>query len=1514
MKRRALTTLLASLCLSTLPVAMNAQHNLDVDRTKYTDYTETSNPDWSLMTPTHAEGGAARAHTRVRRPDHVNNAETKHFPPVFNQAGGSCGSASRICYMFSYELAAYRDLDGSKPENYYPSHFVWLHTNSQSGVTDQGKDAFVTQVGVPSAATYGGQTYSSLFGYQEETNEDFGWMQGYDKWYEAMHNRMLKPMNFPVSVATEEGREAVKNWLWNHNGDNDFAAGGICGIGVASACESQEIPNTPNNSKIGVAGMQYVKHWGATVDHALTIVGYDDRIEFDIDGDGIYGEPEADELGAWIIVNSWGLWANKGFIYCPYAKGMPTKSSTLSANAWMPEIYRVRKDYRPLRTIKLEMDYSHRSEIALSAGVSADINATEPEKTTPFVHFSYAGDGKNGSANPAPEIPMLGRWADGKLHTEPMEFGYDLTDLTDGYDMSQPLKYFFIVNSRSWAKGKGTIHNASIIDYRMDAKGIETPFGIGEGIEIKNAGGKTIISVIVQGSNYYAPQNAAFNGTTLTWQAPMTSGRTVKAYRIYCNGTFETEIEATCTDYTPSTPVAIGEYSVSALYADGNESASAIARIPVALPEKNVGIKFAKSGFTIPSVMATHYKQATIEFRIKPTSLSNWNQAGGPGWGTFMFHTDGSGKYTAGWDTSNRTETASSMLKTGTWSHVAIVVDNKKTTIYINGVVQGGGESKTYSGIGGFGDLAFASSGNGAQDAVYDEIRIWNTARTRTEINGNKNITFTGSVMPQGLIAYFNGALITDKDGTQRLFDCVGGHHATLQGNYTIEDKNMPTMKTPTEALSISINAPKATVYAGIPVTLSATHSTSVNNITWSAAEAGITNLTAEKPALTFTKAGTHTVTATATSANGKTASATLSINVQEAPKPDATFTMTAIESVTAGERITFHVKTPQMGYTYQWSMPGADNSKGTTASFATSYQRAGTYKVTLTVTSPTGTKASHEETINVVEVAPKADFTVSPAIVLKGEAVTLSDKSLYSPTNRIWTLRNGYTNYIVYADTNSVAINEPGIYNVTLDVSNNSGKHSLTRERSIIVTNADSKNGLQFSYDDATVTAPKSPFSAEQKAWTIDWWMNSAWPTDNTNGIGDSEETMLIKTMGGGKMQLFVNNKSVITTDGYIIPGEWHHYAVVFGNSKVRFYRDGTLFISRPLSSTTPELQKFRIGGTETPFKGGIDELRVWRTDLTEEQLQAHANEPIEDVAAAEASNLVLYYNFNQSGGDVKDATTNANHGVRTNFGPDGDAWALSKGVFCLAFGQNAEEDITSKYLVNHTRAFANSGKSVNKSNSTRFLGLSKWTLENTITANNITTGAHVDKEKSECLTVTTEWDGFATKLTDHKVFQTITLPAGYYTFSTEYHPVHEGQCGNSYLVVAEGKTLPITENISEAIAYSAMKEKGSASGASVSFVLTDKTTISLGLLINMSGKSCMALQKFILTEGVVNIIGTTKEIPMNVENIEVDITPTAPKGIYDLMGRRISTHSTDTHTLAPGIYIIDGRKVVVK
>ena len=1493
---------------------------LDVDRTKYPDYSDKTNPDRSLMTPAGGQAAPAmgRAATRSGRPDHVNNAETRYFPPVFNQDGGSCGSASRICYMFSYELAAWRDLDASKPENYYPSHFVWLHTNSNGTITDQGKDAFVQHVGVPSAATYGGQTYSSTFGYQEESNDDFGWMQGYDKWFEAMHNRMLKPSNFPVNVGTEEGREAVKNWLWNHNGDDSFHAGGICGIGVASGGVWEDIPRTATNDRIGVTGMGYVAEWGRQVDHALTIVGYDDRIEFDLDKDGIYGEAEADELGAWIIVNSWGNWENGGFIYCPYAHGVPAfnQDGTVPTNFWTPEIYRVRKDYRPLRTIKLLMDYSRRSEIALSAGISADLNATAPEKTVPFVHFTYAGDGKWGNTNPAPEVPMLGRWADGKLHDEPMEFGYDLTDLTDGYDMSRPLKYFFIIDSRTWAEGEGTIHGASIMDYRYDELGVETPFATGEGVEIKNRGGQTVITVTVQGSSYYPPQNAAYDGTTLTWQAPLRSAATVEAYRIY-NGTgsLVAELDATATTYaTPAT----GGYGVSAVYADGNESGTATVTAPETLSAPNTGISLSQAGFTIPGVFGTKYRQATIEYRIKPTTLRDWNQSGGPGWeGGFMFHANADGRFTAGWSTQDRIFTGTP-LKVGQWTHVAIVVDGGKMTVYLDGENRGSVSTYFYSGIGGFGDLVFSSNGaQNAQDAQYDEIRVWNTARTAEQVKACMNAEFTGNLMPQGLIAYLKGDLITLDDGSRALRDCAGGHHATLQGSYTPVSSGMPTPEAPDAYPSVTIDDPEGTIHAGIPVTLTATYNDAVTRLQWTAGGAGAKDLAVAGPTLTFEQAGTHTVSVTATGAGGVSTTDERTLIVEAAPAPDATFTMTATGSVPAGERVTLHATAPRTGYLYRWSMPGADNPTATSPTTATQWQAQGTYKVTLTVTSPDGTKDTHTATIDVIEVAPQAALSVSPAVVLRGETATLHDESLYTPLTRRWHLTNGTADYIVYADASTVTIDRPGVYDITLDVANNAGKSTATRERALIVTNADSENGLNFSRDDATVTTTQTPLATGQKAFTIDWWMNPAWPEDNLCGIGDSEETLLLKTMGGGKMQLCMAGAYATTSDSYVIPGEWHHYGVTFDSGKARFYRDGVLIITRPVGSTTavPAMEAFRIGGTAAPFKGSIDELRVWAAALTEAQLRSYANEPIADVPGAEADNkLVLYYNFNRSGGDVKDATSNANHGVRTAFGPDGDAWGLSKGVFCLNLDEGSMEDITAQYLTNYRKPFADDGTCVNGNLATRTFAITKWTTAATAYDGSITTGAHVDRGKDACFTVTTAWDGFADKITDHTVYQTVTLPAGYYTFTAQYDDTYEGQCGGTCLVAAKGNTLPVTDNLSQALAYTAMKGKSTAKENHVSFLLSEETTVSLGLLVNMSGQNCMTLQQFALTQSEVTITGTTEEIPAAItyNTHDTDTPDNAPKGIYDLTGRLLRTDSRNTQGLAPGLYIVDGVKRV--
>lgn len=1504
------------------------QAQVVVDREKYPDYSVALNPDPSLMTYGAIQSVKKRGVESVsNRPDHVNNTTLKFFPPVFNQDGGSCGSASRICYMFTHELNAYRNLDGSLLSNNYPSHFVWLLTNGNSG-----KDAFVQFVGVPSSELYGGRTYSALFGYQEESNNDFGWMTGYDKWYAGMFNRMLRPTNFSEGLNSEAGREALKNWLWNHNGDSDFHGGGIVGIGVASGGDWQRIAKTAANDEAGVTGMYYVNHWGTQVDHALTIVGYDDRVEFDLNGNGIYGEESADEKGAWIIVNSWGAgWCNGGTIYCPYAYAgsysrydESTKKWSFSGAWWYPEVYSVRKDYRPLRTIKLLMDYSRRSELYLSAGVSADVNATEPDKTIAFDHFKYAGDGAYGNTNPAPEIPMLGRWADGKLHDEPMEFGYDLTDLTASFDKSQPLKYFFIVETRDWGLGSGHIRGASIMDYDEDPEGVELPFDLGDTgvVEIKSAGTRTMISVVVQGQQYYGPKNAAFVSSLLTWQAPQISRHEVIGYNVRKDGLLVATLDADAQTFDTK-DLGEGVYSVTAVYDGDRESAATSASSPVVAPTLNRIINFKKSGFVIPDVFASKMNGATLEFWIQPNSLSNWNQSAGPGWGQFMFHANADGAFTAGWNTTSgdRCSTPSGSLAKGAWTHVAIVVDGNTLTTYINGKQSATCTSSSYSGVGGFGDLTFSASttSNSNTDAVIDEIRIWNYARSAAQILADKGVEFAGELLPDGLLAYYKGNIF-EQEGTTYLRDCSGGHHARiLNTNFASSTSLTRKYSAPSDKLAAEINLPAETVYAGLPVTFTATRSESASSLAWTAESAGVKDLHAATATLIFKQAGEQEIRLVASTVKGNSIETVRTVNVQTSPDPDASFTPASTD-VSVGERVSFIVDKPQAGYFYDWTMEGGDVEKASTINAATTYSSFGEHTVTLTVTAPDGRKSTASRQLNVIEVAPKADFAVTPAVVQKGGTTFLQDNSKWGPTAWKWYIHSAQQDYVINGQNCSFAPEIPGVYDVTLYASNNAGTDQKTGTRSLIVVNADSKNGLNFSQNTARVTAITVPFAKGQRTLAVDWWMRPSKLSNFCQGIGDKESTFLVKSSAAGAMIVCVNSKQVYTNDGFVIAGQWHHYAVTFASGTVKFFRDGVLMATRTISGayTLPAIENFSIGVSGAEMNGSIDEFRVWGSNLggtdaaITAKLRAYINQPLDDqlAAAEENDQLKIYYQFNQNGGDVQDMTSNGNTGVRSGFGPDGDAWGLSKGVFCLNFDTQLQQDVTAEYLHNYKKPFSyDKSKTVNPANSTRWYAINDWTLENTVTSGSTISGVHVDLQKNTCFTATSGWDGFA-NLADHKAYQTVTLPAGAYTFSTVYDATYEGQCGSSYLVVAEGEGLPNTSELGEkALGYARMQDKSVAPERcnSVVFFLSEPKTVSLGLVVNMGGNKLMALESFSLMRGEVitldadNVTGYDLTVSDNcISSLYLPYSVVLPDGVTAYVAAEINESEHEV-TLVP-------------
>lgn len=1496
--------------------------------------------------------------TAAQRPVRVNNAERIYFPPIFQQENASCTAAARIAYMFTYEMNAARRLDASIEKNQYPTHYNWLHYYQNTDYPSVLKDH-----GVPDAVTYGGRTFSKDFGSDQNWySNDYGWMQGYDKWYAAMFNRIDRAAMFPLSVKTEEGREAVKQWLWNHQGDNSFDAGGVCtiAIGFVQGYKTSTVPDTETNREIGAVGDGYVSSWGVQIDHEMAVVGYDDRVEFDLDGNGIAGEKDKDEVGAWIVANSWGpTWDGNGLIYCPYKTAVCIGTDgngnpdMYGVGYWNPEVYYVRADYKPLRTMKVSVDFSKRSEISLVAGIAADTSATEPEKTVAMEYFKFGGNGMklDDKIYPDAETPMLGRWADGKLHEEPMELGYDLTALTEGYDLRKPLKYFFVIDSKKSATGEGHVHALSVIDYEFDVYGMETKAQLpADGVQIANKGGKTIVSVVVGGESFNAPRNVMAESNVLTWDRPSLSGYTLQGYRLYAGNQAVASLEQKQAQYDLSALTDEqkngGLYFAARYLLNGKEVESA--RVPVVMaPETAVKTRndvgyLSGASFSVPDLFDSKYNSMTMEFWIKPSSLSDYNQQIGPGWGKFLFHSSANQNVTTGWTINSRVSTAASSLKLNEWQHVAVVVDGNRLTVYINGEQAASLTNNQATGVGGFGNLVFGSN-NGLMNGRMDELRIWSTARTQKQIQEYMNVSFARPEMQAGLMANYKMERFVEDDVTY-LFDSAGGHHAQVtKGNVT---------SLPDAALALELNKVKADFefsvspcYVGQEVVAKSTEAPGAVRWQWTTSGAQTANFNLPEAKLVFDKAGEQEVVLTVSDAEGNQTQASRKIQVLDIPKPDATFTASETE-VPATDRVVFTPKQDLAMNTYEWSVPGSSSEKIFTRQASVSFPKEGKYTVTLKVTNPQGSDTYSME-VNAMASAPKTAFAVTPDVVVKGEKVYLEDRTQYSPTQWQWELVNGDYRLLVHGRNSSFVAKETGIYNVTLSTSNSIGSDQLTKVNALTVCNADGKQGLRFYGDQARVVY-RAPFT-EAKAFTIGWWMYPNTLQIKGNGIGNTGKDLQIYTEADGAMSVQADELSVKSPAGFMLSGSWHHYAVTFQNGNVTFYRDGmqvgqTVFL--PVEKVTLS-ENFILGGETAPFYGVIDELQVWDKALSLEQIRNYANAPIwpdaeekpqvgeiaATVSAAMKEGLLLYSPFNQNSGDVKDLTTNNNTGRREGFGPDGDAWSSAKGIFWLNFNERKVEDVTGQYLTNYEAPFLHAKTPFYTDPVAQYQNYeletetekSGWVLENIAQAT-APTGFHVTDKEYNYNMVIEAGRGFATEIPNHKVYQTVELPAGFYQFAVTFGAYYKFL--TSYLVVHKGKGLPDVDKLEEALVAEDI------ANGKVSFQLSEPTTVSLGILVDWRDPSnwgCGTVSRFSLSEVPYDEIDANGETTAveDLAPVADDVKVRAVKGGLYLSSdvpQRVTVHTiggacvfagnvvgTRPVPLNSGIYIVNKMKVVV-
>lgn len=207
--------------------------------------------------------------------------------------------------------------------------------------------------------------------------------------------------------------------------------------------------------------------------------------------------------------------------------------------------------------------------------------------------------------------------------------------------------------------------------------------------------------------------------------------------------------------------------------------------------------------------------------------------------------------------------------------------------------------------------------------------------------------------------------------------------------------------------------------------------------------------------------------------------------------------------------------------------------------------------------------------------------------------------------------------------------------------------------------------------------------------------------------------------------------------------------------------------------------------------------------------------------------------------------------------------------------------EDVTATYLQNYAKPFAaGSGFLIQGNERFKEVG-TPWIVEGSIggpmgVAD--VTGWHLDAKKDNAITLTVGWDKFQENITNAKIYQTVTLPAGSYILRVFSGTDSSGENG-TYLVATEGDGLPDIENLNTAIASKVLTGISSTNSIVIKFTLSSSTSLNIGLVASISDRECITAGKFKLETGSVDYEDLDLAIA-NANEITPDKYPVGTKG----------------------------------
>jgi PKD repeat protein/C1A family cysteine protease len=316
-------------------------------------------------------------------PGYLDNSQLKYFPPIRSQGSlPSCACFSGTYYTMTHMWALANDLDAKA-----------------------GGDALRLSPKFTYNLVNGGAAVGSWYYWAYDVGKKHGvatWAEfpydsNYRAWptdkatYRSAINKRFDSYGYVSGTDTAAGMDQVKQLLVN---------GYILNIPTyVYSWQYRNIGNDPATTEddafVGKSACFWVN--GTSGYHAMTVVGYNDHIWVDINGNGTV---DSGEKGAFRIANSWGTgWGEAGYGWMAYdalkavsaVSGGPSASRGPGWNPTRAHWVTARTAYQPSVVAEFTVNHLKRNQLGMSLGISDTSQSTPASNWYPYKLTYYAG-------------------------------------------------------------------------------------------------------------------------------------------------------------------------------------------------------------------------------------------------------------------------------------------------------------------------------------------------------------------------------------------------------------------------------------------------------------------------------------------------------------------------------------------------------------------------------------------------------------------------------------------------------------------------------------------------------------------------------------------------------------------------------------------------------------------------------------------------------------------------------------------------------------------------------------------------------------------------------------------------------------------------------------------------------------------------------------------------------------------------------------------------------------------